>query len=191
MVKKFASLLLVGMMLAMLVIPAPALAQNSGVGAGLTVPVQGLARGGGRVTGTFTILKFVATGNAANPVGALGTLLLTTANGRTAVTQVVMPVQVSNAATGTGGGTGGISTQQLTCEILNLTLGPLDLNLLGLEIHLDQVHLTIDANPAGGLLGQLLCAVANLLGPGGLIADLTAFLNALNALLAALGGLGL
>jgi hypothetical protein len=189
MVKKSFSLFLVGMFLAMLVIPAPALAQGTGVGAGLTVPVQGLARGGGRVTGTFTILKFVSTGDANNPVGALGTLVLTTANGRTAVTQAVMPVQVSSAAAGTGGGT--ISAQQLTCEILNLTLGPLDLNLLGLVIHLDQVHLTIDANPAGGLLGQLLCAVANLLGPGGLIADLTAFLTALNALLAALGGLGL
>ena len=51
-------------------------------------------------------------------------------------------------------------------------LGPLDLNLLGLEIHLDTVVLDIIANPAGGLLGELLCAVANLLdgGPlGGLL----------------------
>jgi hypothetical protein len=45
---------------------------------------------------------------------------------------------------------------QAVCEVLDLTLGPLDLNLLGLEIHLDTVHLDIDANPAGGLLGQLL-----------------------------------
>jgi hypothetical protein len=189
MVKKYISLFLVAVMLAVLVTPMPSVAQNStGGGAGLTVPVQGQARSGGRVTGTFTILKFVATGDKANPVGALGTLTLTTANG-VAVTQVTMPVQFSNAATGA---TGAISTQQLvTCEILDLTLGPLDLNLLGLEIHLDQVHLTIDANPAGGLLGQLLCAIANLLGPGGTIGNLIRLLNLLNQLLELLGGLGL
>ena len=28
-----------------------------------------------------------------------------------------------------------------SCEILDLTLGPLDLDLLGLVVHLDQVHL--------------------------------------------------
>jgi hypothetical protein len=43
------------------------------------------------------------------------------------------------------------------CSILDLTLGPLDLNLLGLLVHLDQVHLTITADSTGGLLGQLLC----------------------------------
>jgi hypothetical protein len=56
---------------------------------------------------------------------------------------------------------------------------------------LDQVNLTIDADPAGGRLGSLLCAIANLLGPGGTIADLTALLGALNTLLGLLGGLGL
>jgi hypothetical protein len=47
-----------------------------------------------------------------------------------------------------------------TCQVLNLTLGPLDLNLLGLMIHLDQVHLTITAQRGGGLLGDLLCGLA-------------------------------
>jgi hypothetical protein len=32
-----------------------------------------------------------------------------------------------------------------TCDILHLTLGPLDLNLLGLVVHLDQVVLDITA----------------------------------------------
>jgi len=70
-----------------------------------------------------------------------------------------------------------------TCDVLNLVLGPLDLNLLGLEVHLDTVVLDIVANPAGGLLGQLLCGVANLLNLGllGQLADL------LNQILDALG----
>ena len=70
-----------------------------------------------------------------------------------------------------------------SCEILTLTLGPLDLNLLGLTVHLNQVVLNITAVPgAGNLLGNLLCAVANLLGTGGslgvpLLGQLTTLLN--------------
>ena len=65
-----------------------------------------------------------------------------------------------------------------------MVLGPLDLNLLGLAIHLNQVVLNITAIPgAGNLLGNLLCAVAGLLdNPGGLAA-------LLNQILAILAGL--
>ena len=45
------------------------------------------------------------------------------------------------------------------CPILDLTLGPLDLNLLGLMVHLDTVHLTITADSTGGILGSLLCSL--------------------------------
>jgi len=50
-----------------------------------------------------------------------------------------------------------------SCQILDLVLGPLDLDLLGLVVHLNQVHLNItaDAGP-----GNLLCAIAGLLDPG-------------------------
>lgn len=51
-----------------------------------------------------------------------------------------------------------------TCTILHLVLGPLDLNLLGLHVHLNRVVLDITAvSGAGNLLGNLLCAVAHLL----------------------------
>jgi hypothetical protein len=46
------------------------------------------------------------------------------------------------------------------CPILDLILGPLDLNLLGLLIHLDRVHLTITAERGGGVLGDLFCSLA-------------------------------
>ena len=73
------------------------------------------------------------------------------------------------------------------CEVLDLVLGPLDLNLLGLNVHLDRVHLNITAVPgAGDLLGNLLCAVAGLLdgtGIGGLSGILTNLLNALLGIL--------
>jgi hypothetical protein len=46
------------------------------------------------------------------------------------------------------------------CQILDLTLGPLDLNLLGLLIHLDPIHLRITAERGAGILGDLLCGLA-------------------------------
>ena len=51
------------------------------------------------------------------------------------------------------------SAAATTCSILDLTLGPLHLNLLGLVVDLNTVHLTITADPAGGLLGNLLCSL--------------------------------
>ena len=76
------------------------------------------------------------------------------------------------------------------CDVLNLDLGPLDLNLLGLQVDLAPVVLDIVAQPgAGALLGNLLCAVAGLLDGGlggGLGGLLDGVVSALNGLL---GGL--
>ncbi len=50
------------------------------------------------------------------------------------------------------------------CPVLQLVLGPLNLNLLGLTIVLQQVTLDIVAVPGpGNLLGNLLCGLLNLL----------------------------
>ena len=70
-----------------------------------------------------------------------------------------------------------------SCDILHLELGPLDLDLLGLVVHLDKIVLDIDAEPAGGLLGSLLCAIANLLDINGPLADIVNLLNQILALL--------
>ena len=71
-----------------------------------------------------------------------------------------------------------------TCKILNLVLGPLDLNLLGLRVQLNQVVLNLTAVPgAGNLLGNLLCAVAALLNGTQTLLQIVALLNALLALL--------
>jgi len=64
-----------------------------------------------------------------------------------------------NAAAGGGSG----ATPQAvaaTCTVLDLSLGPLHLSLLGLIVDLNRVHLVISADPAGGLLGSLLCGLA-------------------------------
>lgn len=49
---------------------------------------------------------------------------------------------------------------EATCPILNLVLGPLHLDLLGLVVDLNQVHLTITAEPNGGALGSLFCGLS-------------------------------
>jgi hypothetical protein len=75
-----------------------------------------------------------------------------------------------------------------SCDILNLVLGPLDLNLLGLEVHLNQVVLDIvGTTGAGQLLGNLLCAVAGLLDGGGALGQISALLNQILAILNGLG----
>lgn len=72
------------------------------------------------------------------------------------------------------------------CTILDLDLGPLHLDLLGLVVDLNEVQLDITAVPgAGNLLGNLLCAVAGLLDRDGPLQGIGALLNRL------LTGLGL
>jgi hypothetical protein len=66
-----------------------------------------------------------------------------------------------------------------SCSILDLTLGPLHLNLLGLVVDLNQVHLTITGQTGpGNLLGNLLCGLANALN-GGQTGGLAGLLNRL------------
>src|SRR5690242_18622399 len=135
------------------------------------IPVTGTfpASPGGTFAGTLNINRFavqngqlVALGTLSGTVNSAGAVLGTVTN---------VPVTLPVAATG-------------TCQILHLTLGPLDLNLLGLVVHLNQVVLDISAQPgAGNLLGNLLCSIANLLNGGGPLSQLV---NALNQLLASL-----
>jgi hypothetical protein len=52
------------------------------------------------------------------------------------------------------------------CPILDLSLGPINLSLLGLNVDTSPICLEITATPGGGLLGDLLCGIANLLNQG-------------------------
>jgi hypothetical protein len=84
----------------------------------------------------------------------------------------------TRAVAQTGTDTGGLSTQQAeSCSILNLDIGAIHLDLLGLVVDLSPIHLDVTAVPgAGNLLGNLLCAIAGLLDPNTFLAD---FLNEL------------
>jgi hypothetical protein len=69
------------------------------------------------------------------------------------------------------------------CEVLNLVLGPIRLNLLGLVVRTNQINVRIDAVPGpGNLLGNLLCAITGILDPQ--TASTRDLASALNAILA-------
>ena len=151
-------------MLALTLSPVTAGAQAPG-GGGLTVPISTTG-----FVGTLTITSFRLVNGV---VAAVGTVV-GTVGGTTFIRQVAIPV--IDIVQGT------------SCDILNLTLGPLDLDLLGLVVHLDQIVLNITGETgAGNLLGNLLCAIAGLLDPGpGLATSLTQLVGLLNRLLGAL-----
>src|SRR5256885_39945 len=102
--------------------------------------------------GTFSVQRFAVQNGQLVAVGQLTGTLTNTVTGvvQNVSQQVTLPVTASG-----------------TCDILHLVLGPLDLNLLGLQVHLNQVVLDITAQAApGNLLGNLLCAVTHLLDQG-------------------------
>jgi hypothetical protein len=119
----------------------------------------------------FRITRFEGTRDALYAIGTLNNISgdgLPADVANLAGQQIKLPAQ---QATGSASAAA-IGDQQAACDILFLQLGPLDLDLLGLVIHLDQVTLDIEAQPgSGNLLGNLLCAVTGLLdGPGAFIA---------------------
>jgi hypothetical protein len=140
----------------------------------LALPVTGTftdAVGGtGTFVGSLSLTRFTVVNGTLTAIGTLtGTLTDSLGNVLGTVTQsVALPV-------------GNISA---TCEILHLELGPLDLTLLGLNVHLDKVVLDITATQGGGLLGDLLCSLADLLGGP---APLSAIARLLNNILRILG----
>jgi hypothetical protein len=70
---------------------------------------------------------------------------------------------------------GQVTTQQGTCQILDLDIGRIHLDLLGLVVDIAPIHIDITAvEGPGNLLGNLLCALVGILDPNQALAD---FLN--------------
>lgn len=154
--------------------PATASAQEP---AGLTqvVPITGAAKSGKQFRGTYAIDRFRTSQGS---LVSVGTLRGRMGSRRVAERGVTMPAAVSE----------GVAAAQLppipgACEILNLRLGPITLDLLGLVVRTNRINVRIDAVPGpGNLLGNLLCAITGILDPQATSARQLA--PALNALLA-------
>ena len=131
--------------------------------------ISGTTSDGRRVSGTFTPMKFVEQDGALAVEGVIDGVIRGKGAPETFSAVRTLTVQEVNTPDGAlplgGKGMPGAAAAG-ACDILNLVLGPLDLDLLGLQVHLDQVVLDIVAQSgAGNLLGNLLCAVAGLLDP--------------------------
>ena len=140
--------------------------------------VVGRTSNGDKVTGSFTPIRTVERDGVLYMKGFLrGVIQDAGPNTKFSGVQSI-PIKKINGSTLTDGR---VAANASACDILNLVLGPLDLNLLGLEIHLQRVVLDIVAVAgAGNLLGNLLCAVAGLLDGGplaGLLGQLQTLLN--------------
>ena len=155
------------------------------------VPVAGVLADGGTFKGKVSITKFgydQATGLWVSGV-LIGTA--TTADGAVhqdisqSFSQVHASLTSGSSSAATGAASAFAITPQATCGILDLDIGAIHLDLLGLVVDLAPIHLDITAvSGAGNLLGNLLCAVAGLLDPNGLLTDL---INNLTQLLDLLG----
>jgi len=142
-----------------------------------TSKIIGTASDGSKVTGSFTPLKFVKKDGKQQVKGVVDGVV-THANGTEETFTALRTVKVKKINGQSLSGLTAMSAQGMaTCDILHLVLGPLDLDLLGLQVHLDKVVLDIvAATGAGNLLGNLLCAITGLL-DGGPLAGLLAQLN--------------
>jgi len=156
-----------------------------------TMPITGVAKNGKQFKGSYGIQRFVAgaDGKAVYAVGTLKGML----KGRHVTRYGVRMPATMAGATQTRQASGG------GCQILNLVIGPVDLNLLGLRVRLgggtamnQPIVLDLTAYQGQGLLGDLLCGVSNLLNQNGLLSQLTGNLQqlaaTLNSLASLLGG---
>lgn len=115
--------------------------------------------------------KVVLTVTADPSGGALGKLFCNLAAGKTALASAPSAQSLTAAAQKSGLSKRGVSlgtplVQVATlgpgpCSIVDLLLGPLHLELLGLIVDLNQVHLQITADPNEAPLGSLLCSITN------------------------------
>ena len=154
-----------------LILPGNAVAQTNPL---QNIPVTGTILTGGTFQGLLDVTSFAVQNGQLVALGTLSGTLTNTAGGIIG-TVTNIPVAIPVDLTQTTG----------SCQILHLDLGPLDLNLLGLQVHLDEVVLDITAQAApGNLLGNLLCAIAHLLdNPGNPLGGLAALLNGILGIL--------
>src|SRR4051794_17372725 len=141
--------------------------------------VTGVAENGKHFKGTYAVERFVAMHGKAFAVGTLKGRLK---HRKVQRHNIAMPAQLAGDSSG--------RAAQASCPVLHLVLGPVKLNLLGLHVTLggglqanQPIVLDITAQQGGGLLGDLLCGVTNLLNQNGLLTQLNSQVQSLAATL--------
>jgi hypothetical protein len=178
--------------------------------AAVTVAATGTLVGGGEFAGTITINRFERRGSDIVAVGLVTGVL--SRDGRTlgsaVAGEVTWPVAIraggrvlASGAVGkampmpvawspdAGSGVGVLRVQE-TCQVVDIALAPVNVDVLGVQIALSPI--TLNLTGGTGPLGELVCAASDLLGNvAGLVNLLNSVLGLLTGLLGGLtGGIG-
>jgi hypothetical protein len=138
--------------------------------------VTGSAAGGAALKGHLRVLRFSAVAGTPNQLLAHGIVSGRFRDSAGNVVAIVDRAAFTSVVR---------HVDDPACTILHLVLGPLTLNLLGLVLTIpNTITIDLTAIPGGGLLGDLLCVIDNLLltlgGLGGILTTLTNLVTALN-----------
>jgi hypothetical protein len=195
------NLVQIGVVTSFLVVSAlSAAAQSSG--AAVAVDVSGRFARGGEFRGTATINAFELRDDHIVAVGVVrGTL---SRGGRAIGSGLAAPVawttvqiRASGVAAVAGPARRHFGVQQARwmlaqaepCPVVDIALGPVDVNLLGVVVALDPIALDLHGE-MGTPLGELVCQVSDLLvNVAGLVGVLNGILGLLTGLLGGLGGI--
>jgi hypothetical protein len=140
----------------------PAAAQTKEAPLTKVVKMTGTAKGGKKFSGTYTITRFTQSGGKVYAVGTLKGKL----KGRNVKrSNVRIPATLARHDTA-GASQLPPNPTPGACQVLDLVLNPIDLNLLGLHVATSRIEALIEAVPgANALLGNLLCAITGILDP--------------------------
>lgn len=178
----------------------PAAAQQGTAASVLTLPVAGTFSGGGEFTGSVSINGFELRANQIVAVGFVSGVLSRHRRIGTAVAgEIAWPVSVrsgrqliASADSRDDARSAPVAwpaprprilrAQAESCSVLSVGLGPINVDLLGTQVALGAVTFDL-AGQSGTPLGDLVCAVSDLLG------NVAGLVNLLNNLLSLLTGL--
>jgi len=161
---------------ALLTVPATAGAQTA-VPLKQQMTLTGKSKSGKQLQATYVVDRFARARNGR--LASVGTLTGRLGNRRVNKRNVALPAALTRGAA---------ASQVLpplpnACQVLNLQLSPITLNLLGLVVRTNLINVRIDAQRGpGNLLGNLLCGITGILDPQAATTGQNA--AALNALLA-------
>lgn len=160
----------------------------------LQVPIVGSASSGAAFAGTLSILRFEARANQVVAIGIVrGTVAAGTAlvgAGTAVVGEVALPVQVTAASQAAPASSSSalvaqpqVAPQQTaTCTALNLNLGAVNLNVLGLLVTTQPIAIDLSGDSSAPV-GNLVCTALDLLN------NVVGLVGILNQILGALTGL--
>jgi hypothetical protein len=145
------------------------------IGAFIVAPASTAAQPNRTANVSTTLQGTTADGDLVTVVGNVSNLAASVVGGVVQVTGTFTP---TDGSANPFNFVANLTQGSASCQILILDLGPIFLDLLGLQLETSQIVIELTAQPGpGNLLGNLLCAVAGLLDRGGPLQGIANLLN--------------